>query len=31
MNEIKLSASVAEWGTVDNSGNANVDYPKTDI
>ena len=30
MNEIKLSASVAEWGTVDNSGNANVDYPKTD-
>ena len=30
MNEIKLSASVDGWGDVDESGDANVDYPKTD-
>lgn len=32
MNEITLSATVTnDWNTVDESGNANVDYPKEDI
>lgn len=30
MNEITLSADVAEWGNINNEGDANVDWPKND-